>query len=60
MIVLVRGRGKKLKADKTIVSWFYGIMWLRLQMVDLNVGRSSDRMTEVGRLFHCMIAKGDN
>ena len=29
-------------------------------MVDLNVVRSSDWTAEVGRLFHCTVAKGEN
>ena len=58
MIVLVWRRSKKLKADKNNISWIYGIMWLRLQMADLNVVRSSERTAEVGRLFHCTIATG--
>ena len=58
MIVLVWRRSKKFKADKNNISWIYGIMWLRLQMEDLNVVRSSERTVEVGRLFHCTIAKG--
>ena len=60
MIVLVWRRSKKLKADKINISWIYGIMWLRLQMADLNVVRSSERTAEVARLFHCTIAKGKN
>ena len=58
MLVLVWRRSKKLKADKNNISWIYGIMWLRLQMADLNVVRSSERTAEVGRFFHCTIAKG--
>ena len=57
MIVLVWRRSKKLKADKNNISWVYGVMWLRLQMADLNVVRSSERKAEVERLFHCTIAK---
>ena len=60
MIVLVWRRSKKLKADKNNISWNYGIMWLRLQMADLNVVRSSERTAEVRMLFHCTIAKGKN
>ena len=56
MIVLEWRRSKKLKADKNNISWIYGIMWLRLQMTDLNVARSSERTAEVGGLFHCTIA----
>ena len=29
-------------------------------MADLNAVRSSERTAEVGRLFHCTIAKGQN
>ena len=58
MIVLVWRRSIKLKADKNNISWTYVILWLRLQMADLNVVRSSERTAEVGRLFHCTIAKG--
>ena len=49
MIVLVWRRSKKLKADKNNISWIYGIMWLKLQMADLNIVRSSERTAEVGR-----------
>ena len=60
MIVLVWRRSKKLKADKNNITWIYGIMWLRLQMADLTVVRSSERTAEVGRLFYCTIAQGKN
>ena len=32
----------------------YGIVWLRLQMTDLN----DDRTAWEGRLFHCTTVKG--
>ena len=57
MIVLVWRRSKKLKADKINISWIYGIMWLRLQMADLNVVRSSERTAEVVPLHDCQREK---
>ena len=34
------------------------VVWFRLQMIDLNELRSSDRTAWEGRLFHCTTAKG--
>ena len=43
MIVLIRRRIKKLKADKNNISWIYGIMWLRLLQMGVGIKRSSLR-----------------
>ena len=53
-----KAQSEKDSHSKNNISWIYGIMWLRLQMADLNVVRSSERTAEVGRLFHCTIATG--
>ena len=48
-----------LKADKKKhVLRICGMVWFRLQMIDLYKLRSSDRTAWEGRLFHCTTAKG--
>ena len=54
MIVLVWRRSKKLKADKNNMSWIYGIMWLRLQMADLNVVMSFERTFCIYKSNYCL------